>query len=84
MDGQPKTSGKAIAALICGIIGLVICGIILGIISIVLGKQAMAEIDSSGGAIGGRGLALAGVILGVVDIVGFAIFMILRFALMAS
>lgn len=78
MNGESTTSGKAIGSLVCGIIGFFICGLILGIVAIVLGKQAMGEIDTSGGAIGGRGLALAGIIMGVIDLVAWAIIVLIQ------
>jgi len=59
----PQTAGKATAALVCGIIGLVICGPV-GIAAIVLARQAENEIAASGGSLGGDGLAKAGRIMG--------------------
>ncbi len=56
------TSSKPVWALVCGIVGLVLCGIVLGVVAIVLGRQAQRE---------GRpgGMAKAGEILGYVDVV---------------
>ena len=64
--GAPS-SGKAIAALICGIVGVTSCGLV-GIVGIVLGNQARADIAASGGRVEGDGLARAGVIMGWVSV----------------
>ncbi len=77
MSQAPKTSGKAIGSLVCSCIGIFVCGIILGIVGIVLGRSAIAEIDASGGTIGGRGLAQAGIIVGVIALVLSVIVIIL-------
>lgn len=57
------TNGHAIAALVLGIGGFVICGI-GAILALVFGYQAKREIDASGGAQKGRGMAVAGIVLG--------------------
>lgn len=62
------SSGKATASLVCGILGIVLCGIFTAIPAVILGGQAIREIDGSGGAISGRGQASAGRILGFISI----------------
>jgi hypothetical protein len=62
----PANSPKAVWSLVCGIVGLVCFGIILGIVAVVLGRQAQAE-----GARGG--MAKAGEILGYIDIALFVV-----------
>lgn len=62
----PPSSGKATASLVLGILGLVVCPLVLSVPAIVLGRGAMREIDASGGMIGGRSSAQAGFWLGVV------------------
>ena len=70
---SPKTSGLAVASLICGIVGVCTCGI-GGIAGIVLGIMAMGRIKRSGGQLGGRGLAVAGLVVSIIAIiVGLAI-----------
>ncbi len=64
----PQDHPRAMTALILGILGLVICGI-LAPFAWRIGKQAMDEIDASGGRIGGRGTAQAGYILGIIGTV---------------
>ena len=60
--------GTATAALVCGIIGLFIFGLILGIIAIVQGSRAKKL-----GYPGGK--ATAGIVLGIIDIVAWALLM---------
>jgi len=59
-----RTSGLAIAALICSIVGWVGCYLIGPIVGVVLGYQARKQIRESGGRLTGEGLATAGIILG--------------------
>jgi hypothetical protein len=66
--GPTQTDSGARNALILGIVGIFVCGIILGIAAIVVGAQARRRIRESNGRLGGEGLALAGVILGCLDI----------------
>ena len=64
------TSKKATWSLVSGIVSLLCCGP-LGILAIVLGRQAQAEIATTGQQ--GAGLAKAGFILGIVALVFFVI-----------
>lgn len=59
-----RTSGMAIASLICGVIGLFACCLLLpNVLAIAFGIAAMGVIGR--GEAAGRGLAVAGLILGV-------------------
>ena len=71
---QPA-SGKAVAALILGIGGLSFCPVVLSVFAIVLGYQARAEIDRTGGRIAGRGQATAGIVLGWIGVAIFVLFL---------
>jgi hypothetical protein len=92
MPGQPpipqgyapyqEASGKATAALVLGICGLVVCPLVCSIIGLVLGYQAKSEIDASGGRIGGRGSATAGIVLGWIG-VGFSVLFIILIVVIA-
>lgn len=62
-----RTSGMAIAALVCGIAGLMMIPF-ASIAAIVLGHVSLSSVKRTGE--GGRGLALAGLILGYVVTVG--------------
>jgi hypothetical protein len=70
---RPRTNGKATAALWSGVASIVLtlcCGLgILGVVPIVLGVKARAEIRATGGQQEGDGMALAGIITGSVAIV---------------
>lgn len=72
--GQPPSHGKALAAMITGIVSLVLaCGYGVGLlgspIALWLGAKALKEIDASHGQLGGRGMAQAGFILGIIGTV---------------
>lgn len=67
--GAPVQNKKALWSLILGILGFVCCGVVLGIVAIVLGQQAKGEIAASNGMQTGEGMAKAGVILGIIAIV---------------
>jgi len=76
-----STSSSAIWALVCGIAGFFLCGLILGIAAINLGNKAKKEIQASNGQIGGNGMATAGIVLGVIDLVAWALVIVARVAL---
>ena len=59
----PKTSGLAIASLVCGIFGLLL---LPGLLGVILGIIAISRINSSNGAIKGKGLAIGGLVLSVI------------------
>ncbi len=67
-----KTSGLAIASLICGIVGLIPCCFTLpSIAALITGGIAMSKIKTSGQ--GGKGLAIAGLVMGGIGILIFII-----------
>jgi hypothetical protein len=74
--GPPQTHSKATASLVCGIVGLFLCGVVLGPLAIYFGNQAKKEISASGGRYSGDGLATAGIVLGIIAVVVFVISMI--------
>ena len=65
-QAAPPTAGGATAALVCGILSLVLCGFFTGIPAMVLGRRAKREIEHSDGRLGGEGLASAGFITGLI------------------
>jgi hypothetical protein len=70
----PQRCGLALASLILGIAGLVLClGPLAGIPAVICGHIAMSRISKSGGSLAGNGLALAGLITGYVAIVMIAV-----------
>ncbi|WP_053227543.1 DUF4190 domain-containing protein [Solirubrobacter soli] len=65
---QPESSGKALASLILGIAGLIVCPLVCSVLAIVFATQARAEIAESRGRIGGGQNAQVGLILGWVGV----------------
>jgi len=70
--GQPPYGGfgtpdhpQALLVLILGILGLVMCQVI-SVVAWVMGNRVIAEIDASGGQLGGRSTANAGRICGMI------------------
>lgn len=68
----PKTSGKAIASLVTGLVGLltICCGflVVTSIVALVLGFLARKDIAAANGQLKGDGMALTGIITGFVGI----------------
>jgi hypothetical protein len=62
-----RTEGSAIAALVLGIAGIVVCPLVPSIIAIIVGSQARTKIANDP-SLEGEGLAKTGVILGWVGI----------------
>lgn len=56
---------QATTVLVLGILGLVLCGVIAPF-AWSMGTRVLAEIDASGGMIGGRGSANAGRVMGII------------------
>lgn len=77
--GVRRTEGTAVAALVLGIAGLVICPLIPSILAIVFGKQAQDKIRRDP-SLDGEGMAKAGVILGWIGI-AFVLLGLLFFAI---
>jgi hypothetical protein len=77
-----QRAGGAIAALVLGIFGIVICPLCAPF-AWVLGRQAEQKIDASGGVLSGRGEATAGKILGIVSCV-LSMLAILAFVLLVA
>jgi type IV pilus assembly protein PilA len=59
--GQPATSGKAVASLICG---LFVFFFPLSAVAVILGHLSLSEIRKSAGRLTGRGLAITALVLG--------------------
>lgn len=75
--------GKATGSLVCGIIGLFFCGLILGIIAIVLGTGAKKAMQQSGN-FDGQGMATAGVVLGIIDLILHVVIAIIYIAALSN
>jgi len=64
----PSSNQKALWSMILGIVSLFCCGVITGIVAIVLAQQAKKEIAASGGMQTGAGQAQAGFVLGIIGV----------------
>lgn len=64
--GPQQDHPQATTILVLGILSLVMCGL-LGPFAWSMGKKALAEIDASGGMLGGRGNVKAGYICGMIS-----------------
>jgi len=87
--GQPyqpggQSSTKAIVSLVLAIVSFFVCGLILSIPAVFLGRSAQREIDASGGRISGRGMATAGFIVGLVNVAISVIVIIIVIIVLAS
>jgi hypothetical protein len=76
---ESKTLGTAIAALVCGIVGLLVFNIILGPLAFVFGLQARRKIRESNGYLKGDGMALTGIIMGPIDVILWVIILSVTF-----
>ncbi len=74
--GPAVTASNATWSLVCGIVGLFLCGVVLGPVAIWLGRKAKQEIQESGGRLKGEGMATAGIVMGVIAVVAFVISLI--------
>ena len=63
----PKTNGLAIAAMVCGIVGIFIANLWLGIIALSLGIAAKNKLKIFPEQ-KGKGMATAGIVLGIIDL----------------
>lgn len=63
---QPTMDKGARTSLIAAIVGIFICGVLLGPAAVYEGTKARKRIRESNGALTGDGLALAGIVLGCV------------------
>jgi hypothetical protein len=68
----PENSGKALASMITGLVGLltICCGlfVVSSIVALVLGLIARREIAASGGRLKGDGQAMTGIVTGAIGI----------------
>jgi uncharacterized membrane protein YjgN (DUF898 family) len=78
----PPEHPQATLSLVLGIVGIVACGLAAPFAWHV-GRRTLAEIDASGGRLGGRGAAQAGYVLGIVGtvLIGVALVVLLLLVL---
>ena len=63
-----KNCGTAVAAMVCSIVGVFVCGVVLGILGICLGASGLNHIKNFPNE-KGRGMAITGIVLGAIDVV---------------
>ena len=78
LDCNPRTSGKAIASLVCGIFTFFFPA---SIAAIILGHVSLSEIRRSAGRIGGQGLAITGLVLGYLGLMIFPVMIVAAIAI---
>ncbi len=73
---RPSYSGKAVTAVVLGIVGIVLCFTgIPAIVALIIGLVARSEIRHSGGRLIGHRMAATGIVLGILGIlVGVAFY----------
>jgi hypothetical protein len=71
--GEPPRQGLAIAALVCGIVGLVGCPLV-GLVGLIMGIVALSRTNREPARYGGRGMAIGGITTGALSFVVFALF----------
>jgi hypothetical protein len=76
--GVPQPHPRGTAVLVLGILSLFCFGIILGPIAIVMGKNALNEIDANPSAYTNRVMVMAGFVLGIVGLVGSVILLLVQ------
>ena len=73
-QAPPKSNGKALWAMILGIVSIVFCyvGLLIGPVAIFLAVQGKKDIQRSNGAETGEGMATAGLVTGIIGTVVWA------------
>lgn len=78
--GQPRTESLAVASLVLGIAGFLVCPLVCSILAIVFGTQAKNKIRQDP-SLQGAGMAQAGFVLGIISLaVGVIVLVIVIFA----
>jgi hypothetical protein len=67
--GPPRTEGNAVAALVLSILALFVCGIVVGVIALVLANNAKQKIVASGGQLTGLGMVTAARVIAIIAMV---------------
>nr|WP_166139931.1 DUF4190 domain-containing protein [Nocardioides ochotonae] len=82
---MPTEHPRGTTILVLGILSIVCCGIFTGIPAIVMGKNALREIDAQPpGAFSNRGTVNTGYICGIVGTVLFVVGLVLNIGLIAT
>jgi hypothetical protein len=78
-----QTSGKATAALVLGICGIIVFPLVCSVLAIIFGQQAKNDIARNP-SIGGYGMAQAGFILGIIGTAFGALLFLIFLAALGS
>lgn len=86
-QNQQTTNGKAIASMVLGILSIVVpyIGLLIGIIGLVITKQASNEIKMTGE--GGKGFVTTGLVTGIIGVAIWSlvfVVIIISFAIIGS
>ena len=73
---QKKFSGKAIASFVVSLVGIFIAAIVCGIIGLVLSRVATQDINTKGN-LKGKGLAVAGMVISIIDIAAWVVYLLI-------
>jgi purine-cytosine permease-like protein len=65
----PRTEGTAIGAFVVALVGIFLCGVVTGIIALVMANNAKQKIDASNGQLTGTGFVTAARVIAIVSIV---------------
>ena len=76
-----KTSGLAIASLVCGFLGFLL---LPGLFGVVFGIMALRQINASGGTVGGKGLAIGGLVLSGITIAATGVILLMASMLLPA
>lgn len=75
--GPTENAPGAVSSMVFGIVGLLFCGLIFGIVAISKSRSAKQHIDSDPRYTGG-GMATAGLVLGIIDLVAWALIVLVQ------
>ncbi|MBT3194799.1 MAG: DUF4190 domain-containing protein [Verrucomicrobia bacterium] len=81
---QKKNAPGATSSLVWGILGFLICGLILGIVAISNANKAKKLIQEQPDVYTGDGLATAGLVIGIIDLVAWGLILLGKIAGAAS
>jgi hypothetical protein len=76
-EAPTPRSGLALASMICGLAGLLLCFMVVpSLIAVMLGLVAMRRIRAADGAVGGMAAARVGVVTGVIGVLAGGVFIV--------
>lgn len=82
--GTTPTDGLAITSLVCGILGITMCGIVTGIVAVICGHMSLKKINTSPTPFAGKGMAIAGLVMGYLSILISALVILIYIGIFAA